>query len=166
MAIVSGSQHLPEGAALPQGDIRTSPAIDRCAKGEGGVWVNPGGRGRPAAVTAGEVRQKKVVSCRHSHTRKRPVKSGYSVANPNAERAAVLPRPSRLSSRQVSPYALRRGRARRPYPEDVRASIMVPSNFGFAIAIMIQPSLSPSRQGWMECRSGPTRSGSPPPGCA
>ena len=40
-AIVSGSQHLPEGAALPQGDIRTSPAMDRCATGEGGVWVNP-----------------------------------------------------------------------------------------------------------------------------
>ena len=36
-AIVSGSQHLPEGAAPPQGDRRTSPAMDRCAKGEGGV---------------------------------------------------------------------------------------------------------------------------------
>ena len=46
LAIVSGSQHLPEGAAPPQGDRRTSPAMDRCAKGEGGVWVNPGGGDR------------------------------------------------------------------------------------------------------------------------
>ena len=45
-AIVSGSQHLPEGAALPQGDTLTSPAMDRCAKREGGVWVNPGGGDR------------------------------------------------------------------------------------------------------------------------
>ena len=55
-AVVSGSQHLPEGAAPPQGDRRTSPAMDRCAKGEGGVWDNPGGR---TAVTAGEVPQHK-----------------------------------------------------------------------------------------------------------
>ena len=45
-AIVSGSQHLPEGAAPPQGDRHTSPAVNRCAKGEGGVWVNPGGGDR------------------------------------------------------------------------------------------------------------------------
>ena len=52
-AIVSGTQHLPrstyrvpEGADPPQGDRRTSPAMDRCATGEGGVWVNPGGGDR------------------------------------------------------------------------------------------------------------------------
>ena len=28
------SQHLPEGAAPPQGGRHTSPAMDRCAKGE------------------------------------------------------------------------------------------------------------------------------------
>ena len=34
----------PTGGGCPaQGDIRTSLAMDRCAKGEGGVWVNPGG---------------------------------------------------------------------------------------------------------------------------
>ena len=46
-AIVSVSQHLiPEKAAPAQGDRRTSLAMDRCAKGEGGAWVNPGGGDR------------------------------------------------------------------------------------------------------------------------
>ena len=39
-------------------------------------------RGAGTAVTAGEVPQLKVVSGRHLDTRKRPVGSGYSVANP------------------------------------------------------------------------------------
>ena len=84
-AIVSGSQHLPEGAAPPQGGRRTSPAMDRCAKGEGGVWVNlPGGRGPPLQRVRFPSFELKVVSGRHSDTRKRPVRSGYSVAKPKA----------------------------------------------------------------------------------
>ena len=84
-----GSQHLPEGAApqQPQGDRHTSPAMDMCAnaQGEGGVWVNPGGVG--TADAADEVHQHKVVSGRHSETRKpRPVRSGtcggYAEAGP------------------------------------------------------------------------------------
>ena len=44
---LSGSQHLPEGASPPQGDrLHTSLAMDRCAKGEDSVWVNPGGGDR------------------------------------------------------------------------------------------------------------------------
>ena len=41
-------------------------------------------RGAGTAVTAGEVPQLKVASGRHSDTRKRPVRSGCSVANPKA----------------------------------------------------------------------------------
>ena len=64
-AIVLGPQRLPEGAAPPQGDRRTSPAMDRCAKGEGGDEVSGSTRGAGTAVTAGEVPQLKVVSGRH-----------------------------------------------------------------------------------------------------
>ena len=84
---------VPEGAAPPQGGRRTSPAMDRCAKGEGGVWVNPGAG---TAVTAGEVPQLKVVSCRHSDTRKRPVRSGYP--NPKARQYCPGP-PVRLPAK-------------------------------------------------------------------
>ncbi len=45
--------------------------LDGCAKGEGGVWVNPPTQGAGSAVTAGEVPQHKVVSGCHSDTRKR-----------------------------------------------------------------------------------------------
>ena len=41
-------------------------------------------QGAGTVVTAGEVPQHKVVYGRHADTRKRPVRSGYSVANPLA----------------------------------------------------------------------------------
>ena len=46
-AVVSGSQHLPEGASPPQGDIHTSPAMDRysrCAEVSGSTWLGGGDR--------------------------------------------------------------------------------------------------------------------------
>ena len=49
-----------------------------------GREVSVSTRGVGTAVTAGEVPQLKVVSGRHSNTRKRPVRTGYSVANPQA----------------------------------------------------------------------------------
>ena len=51
--------------------------------------------------------------------------------------AAVLPRPSRSSTSQVSPYVLRRGGEAAPRG---RACILVPSNYGRSIAIMIRDS--------------------------
>ena len=81
-AIVSGSQHLPEGAAPSQGDRRTSPAMWIGVLR--GREVSGSTRGAGTAITAGEVPQLKVVSGRHSDTPKRPVTSGYSVANPKA----------------------------------------------------------------------------------
>ena len=88
-----GSQHLPEGVAPPQGDRHTSPAMDRCAKGEGQFFRSffiascarrtlmssppPGSvclhttQGAGTAVTADEAPQHKVVSGRQPATRTR-----------------------------------------------------------------------------------------------
>ena len=55
----------PTGGGCPPpqglGDRRTSPAMDRCDTGEGGVWVNPGGGDHRYSPGEGEVPQLKVV---------------------------------------------------------------------------------------------------------
>ena len=55
-------------------------------------------RGAGTAVTAGEVPQLKVVSGRHSDTRERPVRSGYSVAR-RSEASEV----ARMRARAAAP---------------------------------------------------------------
>ena len=68
-AIGVGSQHLPEGLPRAQGDRHTSPDMDRCAKGEGGVWVKPGGGDRrytKVATTGTEVEESMVMPTRCS----------------------------------------------------------------------------------------------------
>ena len=75
-AIGSGSQHLPDVGGCPAagGQTHTPP---RVWIGElMGREVSGLTRGAGTAVTAGEVPQHKVVSGRHSDTRKRPVRRG------------------------------------------------------------------------------------------
>ena len=77
-AIVSGSQHLPEGG-LPR--RRGTDAPPRLWIGVlRGREVSGSTRGAGTAVTAGGVPQLKVVSGRHSNTRKRPFRSGVAQA--------------------------------------------------------------------------------------
>ena len=87
------------------------------------------------AVTAGEVPQLKLVSGRHSDTRKRPVRSGYSVANPKALQYCPGP-PVCLPAKQVPMFHAGGGKA----ASRGRVCILVSSNFGRAIAIMIRDS--------------------------
>ena len=97
-----------------------------------GREVSGSTRGAGTAVTAGEVPQLKVVSGRHSDTRERPVRSGYSVANPKALQYRTGP-PVRLPAKYVPMFYAGGGEAA---PRG-RACILVQSNCGRAIAIKI-----------------------------
>ena len=100
-----------------------------------GREVSGSTRGAGTTVTAGEVPQLKVVSGRHSDTRKRPVRSG----------APWLTR-RRCSTTQALPFVYPPSKSLCFTPGGGeatprgRACILVSSNFGCAIAIMIRDS--------------------------
>ena len=102
-----------------------------------GREVSGSTQGAGTAVTAGEVPQLKVVSGRQTRTRGNARSGLGTLWLTRRCCSTLLPRPSRSSTRQVSPYVLRRGGKAAPRG---RACILVPSNFGRAIAIMIRDS--------------------------